>query len=101
MTIFGPQGYKGSKGDPVSLTLSDFLSCPFPTVGGISTEHGLGLSTENQRFGPEPVAESWVLPAERHNPLIFCLTFQGERGLPGFDGDKGEKGEDGPVGEKV
>lgn len=42
MTIFGHPGYKGSKGDPVSLTLIDFLSCPFPTVGGISTEHSLG-----------------------------------------------------------
>lgn len=29
------------------------------------------------------------------------MTWQGERGLPGFDGDKGEKGEDGPPGAKV
>jgi len=42
ITIFGSQGYKGSKGDPVSLTLIDFLSFPFPTVGDISTEHSLG-----------------------------------------------------------
>lgn len=77
MTIFGPQGYKGSKGDPVSLTLSDFLSCPFPTVGGISTEHGLGLSTENQHFGPEPVAESWVLLAEGAQSTDFLSYLSG------------------------
>lgn len=42
MTGFGPQGYKGSKGDTVSFTLVVFLSYPFPNVGNIHIGNSLG-----------------------------------------------------------
>lgn len=79
MTIFGPQGYKGTKGDPVSFGFSKL-----PHSGSA-------------------LGSSWILPGEMEESksMNSCFSFQGEQGLPGFDGDKGEKGEDGPVGEKV
>lgn len=85
VTVFGPQGYKGTKGDPVSLTFQALPSLLWDQ----HWEAALG--------------SSWILPGEMEEleSTNSRFSFQGEQGLPGFDGDKGEKGEDGPVGEKV
>lgn len=61
MTGFGPQGYKGSKGDPVSLTLIVFLSYPFPSIGDIHIGNSLG----------QPVQTSILVQSQQQRAASF------------------------------